>query len=959
MPDWKQYVREHLPPLALGAEREVQMVDEMAQHLEAVYEDALAGDLSEQDAFNRAAAHIKDWQLLECELIRSKRPLAAPLINSPFAREARLHYQSRIGGTVMGSILQDAHYGIRMLLKSKIFSAVAIASLGLAIGANTAIFSLVDAVVLKPLPVKNPNELVLFNWLSGEGFMARSISGTLDKDKATGLSTSTSFSFDTFKQFRDQTETLSDVFAFAELEQLTVKVDGEATIGTGQVVSGNYYSSLGMLAVAGRSITPDDDQLAADPVAVISYRYWQTRFGLDARAVGTGISINGVPFEIVGVAPRGFDGTLQVGVSPDITIPIAMEPRVRALSGSLINEPGTWWLQIMGRLKAGSTFEQTRTVLERVFQQSALDGYHASLAQTAAKQKGNTEEPNEREPSVPTLRVVSGSQGLNDARREYASSLLILTAVVGLVLLIACANVATLLLARAASRHKEIAVRLALGASRWRVIRQLLTESLLLAILGGALGIVFALWGKDMLLALRPWGGGALGLELKLDLRVLGFTAALSMLTAVLFGLAPALRATRVDVGPALKDSARSVIAGGRFGLTKGLVVSQVALSLLLLIGAGLFVRTLSNLHNVNFGFNAENLLLFRVDPRLSGYKKEQIATLYEQMLERVEAVPGVAGATVSRHPLLSGSAAIDMAFVDGKPAPAPPKSAREMTWMQRVRFNFLDTMEIPIVSGRSLLPGDDERAPRVAVINQTMARKHFGDENPIGKRFGFDSPAHSRDIEIVGVARDAKYSSIRMEVPNTVYLPYLQDPRGLGQMNFEIRTTADPTLLAVSIREAVRQVDPSLPIFSVQTQTQQAESMLTSERLFATLSAFFGLLALLLATIGLYGVMSYGVARRTNEIGIRMALGARASQVVGLIFRETMLLVFTGVTIGVGAAIATTRWVESMLFGLTPNDPLTIVLGVLLMICVSAAAGYLPARRASRVDPLTALRHE
>jgi len=959
MPDWNKYVRDHLAPLALDAERESQMVDEMAQHLEAVFEDALAAGASEQTAFARAANHIKDWRLLECELVRSKRPLAEPLINTRLAREARIQWQSRTGGTVMGSILQDVNYGIRMLVKSKVFSAVAIVSLALAIGANTAIFSLVDAVVLKTLPVEKPNELVLFNWLSGEAFMARSISGTLNKDKATGLSTSTSFSYDTFKQIRDQTRTLTEVLAFAELEQLTVNIDGQAAIATGQVVSGNYYSSLGVSAIAGRALAADDDQLGADPVAVISYRYWQRRFGLDAGAVGKRISINNVPFEIVGVAPRGFEGTLQIGASPDITIPISMEPRVRALSGSLIDEPGTWWLQIMGRLKAGSTFEQTHAALEGVFQQSALDGYRASLAQAARKQKVQTEEPNPGEPSMPTLRVVSGSQGLDDARAEYAPSLLILTAVMGLFLLIACANAATLLLSRAATRHKEIAVRLALGATRWRVIRQLLIESLLLAIIGGALGVVLALWGKDILLALRPWGGGALGLELKLDLRVLGFTALLSMLTAILFGLAPALRATRVDLGPALKDTSRSFTAGGRFGLTKGLVISQVALSLVLLIGAGLFVQTLSNLHSVDFGFNAEDLLLFRVDPRLSGYKKDLIPKLYEQILERVEAVPGVARATISRHPLLSGSAAIDMAFVDGKPAPSAPKSVREMTWMQRVGSNFLDTMEIPIVMGRGLLPNDDERAPKVAVINQTMARKHFGDENPIGKRFGFDSPAHSRDIEIVGVARDAKYSSLRMEVPNTVYLPYLQDPQGVGQMNFAIRTTADPTLLAGSIREAVRQVDSNLPIFALQTQTQQAESLLTSERLFATLSGFFGLLALLLATIGLYGVMSYGVARRTNEIGIRMALGARASQVVGLIFRETMLLVFVGVTIGVGAAIATTRFVESLLFGLTPTDPITIALGVFFMICVSAAAGYLPARRASRVDPLTALRHE
>lgn len=958
MTDWKQYVRDHLPMLALGAEGEAQIVDEMAQHLEAVYEDAVSGGASEQEAFSRAAAHIKDWRLLECELVRAKKPLAGPLIGSGFARDRRVHSPGRKAGTAMGSVLQDLRYGIRMLFHNKALAGVAVVSLGLAIGANTAMFSLVDAVVLKTLPVKKPHELVLFNWLSGEGSMARAISGTLNKDNATGLSSSTSFSYDTFKQFRDHGRTMTDVFAFAELEQLTVNADGQAEIATGQVVSGNYYGGLGVSPLAGRPITDNDDQSGASPVAVISYRYWQRRFGLDPSTVGKTVDINGVPFEIVGIAPRGFEGTLQIGASPDVTIPIAMERRIRALSGSLIDEPGSWWLQIIGRLNHGATLEQTRASLEALFQQSALEGYQASVAQAAKKPKGKTSEPERGEPSIPQLRVTSGSQGLNEARDDYATSLLILTAVVGLVLMIACANVATLLLSRAATRQKEIAIRIALGASRFRVIRQLLTESLLLAGLGGALGVLFANWGKDILLSLRPWGGGTLELELNLDVRVLGFTALLSMLTAVLFGLAPALRASRVDIGRALKDTARSLV-GGRFGLTKSLVVVQVALSLLLLIGAGLFVRTLSNLNRLDVGFNTNNLLLFRVDPRLSGYKKDQIANLYQRMLERIGAVPGVERVTLSRHPLLSNSAAIDMAFVEGKTTTTAPTSVRDMTWIQRVRANFLDTMEIPILIGRGLQDTDDERAAKVAVINQTMARKYFGDESPIGKRFGFDGPEHSRDIEIVGVARDAKYSSIRMEIPNTVYLPYSQDLQGLGQMSFEVRTAGDPNLVAPSIREAIRQVDANLPLFSLQTQNQQDQATLSSERLFATLSSFFGGLAMLLASIGLYGVMTYCVASRTNEIGIRMALGARVSQVVALILRETMVLVFAGLAIGVGAAIATTRLIKSMLFGLTPNDPLTIVLGVLVMISVSAAAGYLPARRAARVDPLNALRHE
>jgi len=946
MSDWKKYVRDNLPPLALGPERELEMADEMAQHLEAVYEDALAEGASELDALNRAKAHIKDWQLLESDLIRSKRPIAGPLINNRLARETRIQSQSRGGGIGMGSVLQDLRYGVRMLLKSKAFTAVAVLSLAFGIGANTAIFSLIDAVLLRTLPVKNSNELVLFDWLSGPKLIARSIDGNLGKDVATGLSTSTSFSYATFNQLRDHAETLSDVFAFAEIEQLNVNVDGQAEIAGGQFVSASYYAGLGVPAVAGRTLTGDDDQATANPAAVISHRYWQRRFGLDSAVVGKTITVNSVPLTIVGVTPQGFEGTLQVGSSPDFSMAMSIEPLINP-GGSSLRDHGSWWVQIMGRLKPGATVAGTRASLEGIFQQSAVEENKLAQAQDPA--------PDHEQPDVPMLRVGSGSQGLNDMRRDYAQPLTILVAVVGLVLLIACANVANLLLARGATRQKEMAVRLALGAGRWRLIRQMLTESVLLAMLGGAFGVLFANWGKDLLLTLRPWGGGELDLDLKLDPRVLGFTAAVSLLTGILFGVAPALRATRVELTPALKESARSVIGGSRLGLNKALVIVQVALSLVLLAGAGLFVRTLRNLNNVDSGFNAENVLLFRVSPRLSGYKTNQVAQLYEQMHGRIEAVPGVLRATISRHPLLSGSAAIDHVYIESRPAPG----AKDYTYIQRVRSNFFETMEIPLVLGRGLSERDDERAQKVAVINQAMARKYFPNDDPIGKRFGFDSAQRSRDIEIVGVARDAKYTSLRDETPPTVYFPYRQQASSMGQMNFEVRTAGDPTALIPAIREAVSEVDKNVPLFDVKTQKQQAEQSLAQERLFATLSSFFGLLALVLVCIGLYGVMSYAVARRTNEIGIRMVLGATAPRVTRMVMRETMLLVVIGVVIGLGAALASTRLIEGMLFGLAPADPVTISFATLLMITVAALAGYLPARRASKVDPMVALRYE
>jgi len=480
-----------------------------------------------------------------------------------------------------------------------------------------------------------------------------------------------------------------------------------------------------------------------------------------------------------------------------------------------------------------------------------------------------------------------------------------------------------------------------------------LTESVLLAMLGGAAGVLFAYLGKDTLLSLRPWGGSELVLDLRIDLRVLAFTMVVSLLTGILFGLAPALRATRVDLSPALKDNARSLASAARPLLTKALIVVQVSLSLVLMIGAALFVRTLTNLEAVDVGFNRENLLLFRVDPRLSGYQSARIPDLYQRMTERIEAVPGVRSATMSRHPLLSGSARNSNITVQGD-----ANQSDEPVYSNTVAANFLETMEMPLLLGRGLSIHDDARAPKVAVINQAMARKYFGDTNPIGRRFGFGGrPENAGQIEIVGVVRDAKYTGLRQDIPPTAYTSYLQETP--GQITFEVRTAGDAGAMAASIRDAVREVDSNLPLFDVKTQSQQAAESLMQERLFATLSSFFGVLAMLLACVGLYGVMSYGVTRRTNEIGIRMALGATSPRVMRMVMRETMLMVGIGVTIGLGTAMAVTRLIVTMLYGLAPTDPVTISIAVVLMIAVAAVAGYIPARRASRVDPMIALRYE
>jgi predicted permease len=848
----------------------------------------------------------------------------------------------------MNTVWQDLRYGARMLLKARAFTLVAVLSLALGIGANTALFSLVDTVLLKKLPVKDPEQLVLLEWLAGESFRLPSLSGYSSHDQATGLKTSTSFSYPAFTRLRQEDQVFSELFAFEAIEQLNVQAGEQAEITTGQIVSGNYYRGLGVQPLIGRTITDEDLGPQAAPVAVLSHRFWQRRFGQDPSVVGRQINVNNVACTIVGITPREFDGTLQVGESPDLTLPISLEPQLRANSGSLLDKADTWWLQMIGRLKPGVTREQAQASLEPVFLQSALE------MEAALPPPGQGQPPRLEETDRPRLKLTSGSQGLNEQRKSYEKSLWLLMGVVALVLAVACANVANLLLARSEARRKEIAVRLALGANRWRLVRQLLTESLLLAALGGVTGTLFALWAKDALMLLRPWGDASSNIELSLDWRVLGFTVALSVLTGMLFGLVPALRATRVSLTMALKDSVKGSGGGTvRSFLTKALVVAQVAMSLLLLVGAGLFIRTLSNLRRVDGGFNQQNLLLFRVDPRLNGYEKEGLAALYQRMVERLEAVPGVRAVTCSRHALLSGSSNISTVVFPGQEVKV---GVRNLIWRHQVRANFLEVMEIPLVMGRNLTPQDDARAPKVVVVNQAFVRKYLPNENPLGKRFG-SRPEKNSEIEIVGVARDARYNALRDEIPPTVYAPYLQET--VGQMNFEIRTAGEPALIVPAIRQAVAEVDSRVALFEIRTQAEQTSELVAEERLFTMILSFFGLLAQLLAAVGLYGVMSYSVAQRTHEIGIRVALGAQARDILRMVISQGMILALVGVAVGLGAAFYLTRLLEKLLFGVRTTDPLTFVGVTSMLIAVALAACFIPARRATRVDPMEALRYE
>jgi predicted permease len=865
---------------------------------------------------------------------------------------------------MMQTLLQDLRYGARMLLKQKGLTAIAVLSLALGIGANTALFSVVDAMLLKKLPVREPDRLALFGARSPRDFSPGFYSGNSSRDPVTGERVMTSFPYQSFARFREQPGLMSDVFAFGGVS-LNVSADGQADVASGQVVSGNYYAGLGVRAMIGRTITDEDDKASASPVAVLSYRYWQRRFSGDTGVIGKQINLNNVAFTVIGVTPPGFDGTGQAGSTRDVTIPIALEPQMYVdRERSNMNGAGVWWLLIIGRLKPGATIEQARAQLEGVFHQSVVE--HRTARQTQAQAQGGSQIKALEPKDFPRLTMESGSQGEMNTRQFYAPSLYMLLGVVGLVLLIACANVANLLLVRAAARRKEIGVRLALGASRWRLVRQLLTESVMLAGLGGALGILFALWIKNGLLAVSDWGPKAL--EPRLDWRVLGFTLALSLLTGIIFGITPAWRATKVDLAPSLKDNSRGSSAASRSLLSRGLVVTQVALSLLLLVGAGLFLRTLLNLQRVEPGFNTRNLLLFGVQPGLIGYKDEKLTQLYQQVAERIEAVPGAQAVTFSRVTLLAQGASSRGVFLRGALSAPPDSEGRIKSsgdgYVHHVRENFLEAMGIPLLAGRSLRPQDDAKAPKVVVVNQTFANKYFPDENPIGKRFTFDTKKPD-EIEIVGLARDAKYTRQRDEIPPTAYIPWRQDLRAMGGATFEVRTAGDPNAAVAAVRQAVREVDGNLPLNNVKTQVEQAEETLRMERLFAKLLSLFGLLAQQLASIGLYGVMAYSVSQRTNEIGIRMALGADRRDVLNMVLRQGMALTMIGVVLGLAGAYVLTKYLESkmnlnsMLYGVKVSDPLTYGVIAALLTLVALLACFIPARRATKVDPMVALRCE
>jgi predicted permease len=851
-------------------------------------------------------------------------------------------------------VIKDLRHAVRMLLNAKGWTAVVVFSLALGIGANTALFSAVDGMLLTKIPVRDPETLVRFRWV-GRNDMVTSSSdyGSIDLAAYGGQRVRTTFSYPMYRQFVTDNRTLIDLLACAPFGRTNVVMDGHAELASGFMASGNYFSVLGINARLGRTLVPDDDRPTAPPVAVISSKYWHARFGTDPAIVGKTVKANDVLLTIVGVLPPEFTGIQQpIADAPDITFPLTLYTRLDFTAGlpgnrDRLMQPTYWWLQVMGRLKPGATARQVEGNLGGVFQATARAGFAEYMKSLSEKERGNSAYHDRTQ--VARLAVEPGAHGIYDVNTNDMRSVTILGAVVGLLLLIVCANVANLLLSRATNRQKEISVRLSLGATRWRLVRQLLTESLLLAGMGGVLGIVIGYWGYKLL----PTPSGT---STPLDWRVLLFVLVVSGVTGILFGIAPALRGTGVNVNSALKETGRSV-TGSKSILAKCLLVIQVAMSLVLLVGAGLFLQTLRNLRHVDVGFNPENLLLFRVNPALNRYDETRMRALYHDMLERFSAVPGVRGVAMSQPALLSGSTNTTGIFVQGRTYP-PGRPQGDDYDIHRVVVSpsFFDVLSIPVVLGRGITDRDTADAPKVVVINEAAVRKYFPNENPLGHRIG-TSPETSADMEVVGVLHDARYDSLRADIPPTEYVPYPQ--ARLTNSVFEIRTAGAPAAAMGSIRDLARQIDPNLPLTDVSTQIEQVEKRFAQEKLFAQAYALFGALALLLASIGLFGLMSYNVSRRTNEIGVRMALGAQPRDVLGLVMRESMILVAIGAVLGIAAALASARLIATQLFGVPPTDLAALGAAIAVMASVSAFAGYLPARRAARVDPMVALRYE
>ena len=822
----------------------------------------------------------------------------------------------------MGTLMQDIRFGARMLLKNRAFTIVAILSLALGIGANTTIFTLVNTVLLQPLPVAEPSQLM-------------SVYGTDEKNRGNRLDYAP-ISYPNYIDYRDQS---GDVFSGLVIfggAAMSLSGTGEPEQINGLIVSGNYFDVLGVKAARGRTFLPEEDRTpGTNPVIVVSHGLWQRRLGADPQIVGKTLSLNNQSFTVIGVAPENFRGTFAIGAA-DFWVPMAMHDQVlTGIFAKWFNERRALLFNVIGRLKPGVTKEQA---------QAALQTIGRRLEQ---------EYPKENEKRNVMLVPLAQSTINPNQRDLFVRAGGLLTTVVGLVLLIACANIANLLLARATARRKEIAIRAALGAGRMRIIRQLLTESILLAVLGGVLGLFLAYWGLDLLWAFRPPFFNQNALSLDLDVRVLAFTMIVSLLAGIIFGLAPALQSTRSDLVSELKDKSNQPNkTGRRFNLRNLLVVTQVALSLVALIGAGLFLRSLRNAQQLNPGFETEKLMVMSFDLGAQGYNEARGKEFDRQVLARVGTLPGVRSvALASNAPLNVGF--LRSVFIEGQ-EPAPGGRGI-LTLVSTVGTKYFETLGIPVLRGRDFAETDQENSPKVVVINEAMARRFWPNDDAVGKRFKFFGDDFLS--EVVGVVRNSDSTSLGEDPRPLAYLPLSQNYA--PALTLHVRTEGDPTSVVATVRKEVQALDPNLPLLAVSTIGEVLDQVLWAPRMGAALLAIFGLLALILAAVGIYGVLGYSVSQRTHEIGLRMALGAQRSDVLKMVIGHGMILTLIGVATGLAAAFLLTRFMTSMLYGVTATDPWTYI-GVSLVLAAAALlATFIPARRATKVDPMIALRHE
>ncbi len=896
-------------------------LEEMEEHLSRQTEEHLRSGMTPAEARRQAVLKFG----------------AVEAIREQYHAEKRLPF--------VESVVQDVRYSLRILLKSWGFTSIAAISLALAIGANTTIFSVMKRLLLDRLDVPHGEQLRLLHWHGDKHTAVSNIWGIPD-NVPEGIGAA-SFSYPAYEQLRSDNHVLEDLFAFKGVGRMNATIDGNAQILQGELVSGNYFDQLQAQPQLGRPILADDDRIGAPIVALISAELWQREFGSSSLVLGRTIKVNMVPVTIVGVAPPGFTGAKSVQSSPDIFLSLSSQPLVepRGKNGSLLgaSSPQVWWLNIMGRTKAG---------IADVTAQAALDTSLSAVVRSTLHPDANT--------TIPRLDVQDGSRGLFLSKQMFAKPLEVLMAVVGLVLLLACSNIASLLFARSMARQREVALRLALGAGRARVLRGALTESLLLSALGGALGVALAFAGCRALptLLANPWETSQFGMPL--DFTVLAFTASVTLLSGLLFGTVPAWIATRSDAGACLKATGPGSTRR-RKGFSGKMIVSfQVMLSTLLVAGALLFVGTLFQLAHINPGFRTDHLVLFAIQQPESRYPPPKDLQLHHQIEERLRALPGVQSATISEVSYISDSMENANFLPEGE-TPDPEKD--QSAWNNAVGAGFFQTMGIPMLAGRDFNENDTASTPKVGILSESLARKAFPGQNPIGKRFL--AHFHPREgspgdlIEVVGICGDTRYWSLKQDPVGMFYQPYQQTPNLDFGATYEVRTSLSPASIAPSLRKAVQSIDPDLPLQEIRTQQEQIDASMQQERIIAALTASFGVLALALASVGVYGVMAYSVAQRTSEIGIRMALGALPREVLTMVLREATWIALAGITCGICATLLSARLVTSLLYGLHPNDPVILATSALLLTLVGLVASWAPARRAAAVEPMQALRHE